>query len=93
MHLTKEEIKLAAVSLLFLNNGETRRFPTSDIKLSSEAFKLLESCVSDDEHKSYKDSDVEMASEAKELIKRCAEEREWSVIDGPWVISLLEKLG
>lgn len=90
MHLTKEEIKTAVFSLVFLPNGEERNtFPLAELKDASDAFQALN--TSADEAGSYKDGDVELSAEQKGLILKCLD-RSWPPADGIHVLSLKSKL-
>ena len=91
MHLTKQEIRLAAFSLVFDNEGKTQKYSVDQLSIATECFKLLNECVNDDEEKTYKDSEVSMGQDVKTfLLDRL--NREWGVADGLFFISLKEKL-
>ena len=91
MQLTKEEIKIAVYSIIFGADGLPRKFALDDLALATDCFKALNTCVNDDEEKTYKDSTVDFSTSIKAFLMDSIK-RQWGVVDGGHVLTLLKKL-
>lgn len=91
MQLTKEEIRLAVYSVVIGEDGQAKKYETDKLPIATTCFKLLNSCVNEDEEKTYKDSDIELNTASKTFLLECLN-RKWAVADGLFVLSLKEKL-